>query len=746
MKNKIISLFLGLLLVTAFAGAVWSGEGKGIHTIMRPDRETLQRWIKDYERAPRAKIIDRDFSLSRSFGGSRSLLSHLKYTPSEHNQGSCGNCWAWAGTGAMAIALDVEEGIFDRLSVQFASSCNRVKSCCDGGWLSDLADFYGPKGYTIPWSNTNASWQNGDGRCNVPCSSIAISPSYSISSIEAQAVETHSVSQAGAIANLKNVLNQGKAVWFGFFMATKSDWESFYDFWDNSKEEVTWNFDYSLGHTWDEANGGGHAVLCVGYNDDDPDNSYWIILNSWGTTPGRPNGLFRLDMDMEYDGWFYDRGYYYSYYWQTLDIEYSASSSGSAVVTLPATSVTSSSAQLNGTVNPNGQSTTYRFEYGTTTAYGSATGTMWAGSGTTAVSVRASISWLKAGTVYHYRIAATNSAGTVYGSDQTFTTTSASAMAPIVTTTAATAVTANAAQLNGTVNPNGTSTTYYFQYGTTTSYGYVTGTKSAGAGTTALPASAAITGLTPGTIYHYRVVAKNSAGTSYGSDQTLTTTSVSPLAPAVVTMPATSVTSSSAQLNGTVNPNGTTTTYYFEYGTTTGYGAKSGNQEAGSGTAAVSVSAAVTGLAPGTLYHYRLVATNSAGTGYGSDRTFTTTSASALAPTAITMPATSVTSSSAQLNGSVNPNGTVTTYFFEYGTTTGYGANSGTQGAGSGTTAVSVSAALTGLTPGTTYHYRIAATSSAGTGYGSDRTFTTSKKVKDMPWLKLLLRNNGGLR
>jgi len=87
-----------------------------------------------------------------------------------------------------------------------------------------------------------------------------------------------------------------------------------------------------------------------------------------------------------------------------------------------ATSVTSNSATLNGTVNPNGDSTTYYFEYGTTTSYGTTTTSMSAGSGTTDVSVNADISSLSSNTSYHYRIVATNSAGTTYGSDKSFTT------------------------------------------------------------------------------------------------------------------------------------------------------------------------------------------------------------------------------------------------------------------------------------------------------------------------------------
>lgn len=318
-------MILGLILVLMLPQDLRADEDSNTNTIMHPDRETRLRWIEEYENAPRA-YIDRALGMAIPPKGSLSLLSHLKYTPFQRDQGSCGNCWAWAGTGVMGIALDVEEDILDRLSVQFISSCNTEKSCCEGGWLSDLASFYTSKGYTIPWSNTNASWQNGDGGCNVSCNSISSSPKYDVDSIQAETITTHGVGQSQAIANIKNVLNQNRAVWFAWFLPTGADWNVFYDFWNNDGESVTWSPDYSCGHTWVEGDGGGHAVLCVGYNDDDPNNSYWIIVNSWGTAGGRPNGIFRVDMDMDYDCYYLDSGYlYYSLYWQTLDIDFDLS-------------------------------------------------------------------------------------------------------------------------------------------------------------------------------------------------------------------------------------------------------------------------------------------------------------------------------------------------------------------------------------------------------------------------------------
>lgn len=99
-----------------------------------------------------------------------------------------------------------------------------------------------------------------------------------------------------------------------------------------------------------------------------------------------------------------------------------------------------------------------------------------------------------------------------------------------------------------------------------------------------------------------------------------------PQPPTVTTGSATGITSTAATIAGTINPNGVSTTYHFEYGTTTSYGthAPSPDGSAGSGTTATLVSANLSGLTASTTYHYRLVAANSAGTTNGSDATFTT--------------------------------------------------------------------------------------------------------------------------
>jgi hypothetical protein len=195
---------------------------------------------------------------------------------------------------------------------------------------------------------------------------------------------------------------------------------------------------------------------------------------------------------------------------------------------------------------------------------------------------------------------------------------------PSVTTSNANGISTNSARLNGTVNPNGSSTTYYFQYGLTAAYGSTTGSQNAGQGSSALSVNAWIAGLTSDTTYHFRIVANNTAGTSWGYDRTFKTEAPPQEKPSVTTSSADNITVNAARLNGTVNPNGSSTTYYFQYGLTAAYGSTTGSQNAGSGSASVSVSADISGLTFDSTYHFRIVAQNSAGKSYGSDRTFIT--------------------------------------------------------------------------------------------------------------------------
>ena len=218
-------------------------------------------------------------------------------------------------------------------------------------------------------------------------------------------------------------------------------------------------------------------------------------------------------------------------------------------------------------------------------------------------------------------------------------------------------------------------------------------------------------------------IASNYGFSSFtASDGTQTPTPTPTGPPFVTTNPATLIASFSARLNGSLNPHGLPTTFHFRYGTTTSYGLTTPPQNR-SGNTFQNVSANISSLMANRTYHFRIVASNIAGTRFGADRTFTTLSATGL-PIVRTNVATNVASHSATLNGLLDPHGLSTRVNFQYGTTTSYGSTTPAQ-THTGNTYRNVSANISGLMANRTYHFRIKATNIAGTRFGGDRTFTT---------------------
>jgi hypothetical protein len=198
------------------------------------------------------------------------------------------------------------------------------------------------------------------------------------------------------------------------------------------------------------------------------------------------------------------------------------------------------------------------------------------------------------------------------------------AASPSVVTGGTSSVGQTSAVLHGTVNPNGGSTTYFFQWGLTKDYGITGAVQSAGAGTTAVSVRETAGGLIPGATYHYRLVATNQFGTTAGADRAFKTTGHTP--PGVTTGPAADLSTSGALLTGAVTPAGATTTWWFEWGATTAYGQQTTPQALAGSSPPKIVTASLQGLlAAGTLYHYRLVAAHGASiTSVGSDQSFLT--------------------------------------------------------------------------------------------------------------------------
>jgi DNA-binding beta-propeller fold protein YncE len=181
-------------------------------------------------------------------------------------------------------------------------------------------------------------------------------------------------------------------------------------------------------------------------------------------------------------------------------------------------------------------------------------------------------------------------------------------------------------KLAAEINPEGAETTYHFEYGTSEGYGSSTAQSSSiGSGFADGPASASLSGLTPATTYHYRVVAKSAAGTAFGPDREFTT-----LPPVSIDGESTvAVAGTSATLQAQIDPLGSDTTYRFEYGPSASYGASvpSPAVDIGSGASDVGVAIHLQGLVLNTVYHYRVVASNVLGTADGPDETFITQTA-----------------------------------------------------------------------------------------------------------------------
>ncbi|MEI8004376.1 MAG: C1 family peptidase, partial [Methanothrix sp.] len=296
-------------------------------------------------------------------------------------------------------------GVSDRFSVQYLNS-NYKKACC-GGWLEDLANFYKDKGMTVPWSNANAHYRDGGLGCDelspVFASSISTDLHYDLTAISTSTVPTHGLAREAAISNIKNVLAQGKAIWFGYFLPDSSAWDNFLSFWGAKPESAVWQPDNAIGRPYNYQSGGGHAVLCVGYDDTDPNNRYWIMLNSWGTTTGRPAGLFRVSMDMDYDCTYTDLGY--AFYWMTLDMSYAKENNPPQKPARPkgaaAGIVQKSYSYTISAIDPDGDDVRLTFDWGD----GNTTQTDLVNSGT---SVAAAHTWSQAG-AYLVRVMATDS-------------------------------------------------------------------------------------------------------------------------------------------------------------------------------------------------------------------------------------------------------------------------------------------------------------------------------------------------
>ncbi len=301
---------------------------------------------------------------------------------------------------------------------------------------------------------------------------------------------------------------------------------------------------------------------------------------------------------------------------------------------------------------------------------------------------------------------------------------------PTVDVGIATDVTGTEATLHGSVDPEELAVEEcFFEYGKTDSYGQ-TAPCAETVPTDSEPhaVTAALSGLSAnGTVYHYRLVAKNVNGPSRSADKTFETANT------VTTEPATGIGSKVATLNGIVRPGGLQyTSCVFEYGLTTSSDFERSVPCAppvGSIEPDFSphpVKASIGDLKASSAYKFRLTATNSTGTLSGEVLTFTTNGPAG--PELSEIRALDADQNSATLEARINPSGFGTSYRFEWGPTSSYGTRIPAEFEpfiGSGTEPVRVAAKISGLTAGTTYHYRVVASNAGGIVASPDQEVET---------------------
>jgi hypothetical protein len=341
------------------------------------------------------------------------------------------------------------------------------------------------------------------------------------------------------------------------------------------------------------------------------------------------------------------------------------------------------------------------------------------------------------GTPYTFTVTATNIVGTGSASSASSPVTPSTISA--VSTNSTTNVASTTATLNGSIISTGGSnaTEHGFAYGTvanlstaaTTTLGSQTGTGNF---------SSNVTGLISNTTYYVRAYAVNTAGTTTGSILSFLTL---PAVPTLTTQAPTAGSGIFFTANGNITATGgvNATIRGFVYGTTLAYGATA-TESSSFGTGAYTAS--ITGLTCNTLYHIASYATNTGGTGYGSDQTITT--GVCTKPTVATSTPSGVTTVAATLNGSMTADGNAssTVEGFNWGNDTSYGQIASTNGTfGTG----SFSQPLTGLACGTTYHYQVFATNVVGQGTSTDQSVTTlACPVTSTPTVTTSVSSSGG--
>lgn len=500
-------------------------------------------------------------------------------------------------------------------------------------------------------------------------------------------------------------------------------------------------------------------------------------LKTSSTTPSKVKSSSFVDVLLNVTGLDGSTTYYYQVIAEKSStktygniVEFTTSSPAPLAVTGSATGFTSTGATVNGSISPNGNSVTPKFcvtETYTVTTLNSShclTGALVTASPTTAtgtgsVSIQYTAAGLTLGKVYYYQAyGAYGSSSIVAGTIKSFT-----FGAPVATTQAATDVKITSgsvweAVLHGYINPNGFTSENFFRYSdtdTVTSAGQLDSSTVVAANPSTSTARGAIDlnlgGLTAGQKYYFQAVGKNSTGALYSYGEVLSF--ITAYAPTVTTEDVLLFGVDTATVRGTLNANGALTTGSFCISSSNAATAIDGVLDSclfvlptspTTTSGITDITGAAVGLSQATTYYYQAIGDNSQGTSYGVIKSFTTLAG---APVATTVAATNVLSTTATLNGRVNPGGAATTVKFCYHTSNsvdGSGKISSctlsstvaTVGATAGLTSLSFN--VESLTANTTYYFQVVASNTVSgatnTIYGAVLSFKTGAPiVKTLP-------------
>ena len=389
------------------------------------------------------------------------------------------------------------------------------------------------------------------------------------------------------------------------------------------------------------------------------------------------------------------------------------------VTTVAATSITANSAVLGGSITTDGGAAiTERGICWATTANPTTAANKLA-IGTGAGTFSNTIPGLLPSTLYYFRAYAINSLGTAYGNEVTVTMLSA---LPTLTTTAVSAITPITATSGGIITYEGISSVTARGVCWSTTQNPTTANSKTTDGTGPGTFSSSLTGLLPGTTYYIRAYATNSTGIVYGNEIIILTTST---IPTITTSAISSITSTIATSGGNVTSDGGSTITAKGICWSTTQNPIIANSKTTDGTGTGTFTSSITGLLPGTTYYVKAYATNSIGTAYGTQVTFTT-AVQVQIPTLTTISATGITTTTATSGGSITSDGgaTITAKGICWSTVQNPTIADSKTSDGIGTS--SFSSSINGLTSSTSYYVRAYASNSVGTAYGSQVIFTTS--------------------